>query len=90
MTTSSTSPASGAAHGTIGAVLRNRNFVLLWSGMMVSNTGSWMQTVILPAYIDQRTESGLWVGLFTFALLGPVLLLSVVRGVMADRFPRKP
>ena len=89
MTTSSTSPASGAAHGTIGAVLRNRNFVLLWSGMMVSNTGSWMQTVILTAYIDQRTESGLWVGLFTFALLGPVLLLSVVGGVMADRFPRK-
>ncbi len=88
---SGTSPAVGAEprHGTIAAVLRNRRFRLLWSGMMISNVGTWMQTVVLPAYIDQRTKSGLWVGLFTFALLGPVLLLSVPGGVLADRFPPK-
>lgn len=90
MSVTTNTPVQGPAHGTIAAVLANRNFVLLWSGMMISNTGSWMQTVILPAYIDQRTESGLWVGLFTFALLGPVLLLSVPGGVLADRFPSKP
>lgn len=70
--------------------MRNRNYRTLWTGMLLSNIGSWMQTVVLPAYIDQRTQSAAWVGLFMFAMLGPVLLLSVVGGVLADRFPRRP
>lgn len=77
-------------HGTAGAALRNRNFRTMWLGMFASNIGTWMQTLVLPAYIDHRTESGLWVGLFTFAQLGPLLLLSIPGGVLADKFPRRP
>ena len=61
----------------------------MWIGMFASNIGTWMQTLVLPAYIDGRTKSGLWVGLFTFAQLGPLLILSIAGGVLADKFPRR-
>ena len=84
------SDARRRSSGTAGAALRNRNFRTMWLGMFASNIGTWMQTLVLPAYIDARTESGLWVGLFTFAQLGPLLLLSIPGGVLADKFPRRP
>jgi MFS family permease len=61
----------------------------MWLCSFASNIGTWMQTVVLPAYIDGRTESGTMVGLFTFAQLGPLLLLSIPGGVLAERFHRK-
>lgn len=92
MSSTITAPSGGPrpTHGTAAAALRNRNFRTMWLGMFASNIGTWMQTLVLPAYIDGRTESGLWVGLFTFAQLGPLLLLSIPGGVLADKFPRRP
>ena len=48
-----------------------------------------MQNVILPAYVYERTKSASAVGMFIFAQLGPLLLLSIPAGVLADRFDRK-
>lgn len=76
--------------GTASAAFRTRAFRIIWLGSFASNIGTWMQTLVLPAYIDKRTESGAMVGLFTFAQLGPLLLLSIAGGMLADRFPRKP
>jgi MFS family permease len=77
-------------HGTALTALRTRDFRIIWLGLFASNIGTWMQTVALPAYIDDRTRSGGMVGWFIFAQLGPLLLLSIPGGVLADRFPRKP
>ena len=49
-----------------------------------------MQNFTLPAYIEQRTGSASLVGLLVFTQLGPLLLLSIPAGVLADRFPRRP
>ena len=49
-----------------------------------------MQNVALPAYVDNRTESASWVAVFAFAQMGPLLLLSIPGGVLADRFRPKP
>ena len=49
-----------------------------------------MQNFTLPAYIEDRTESAALVGLLVFTQLGPLLLLSIPAGVLADRFPRRP
>jgi MFS family permease len=81
---------SHRSRGTAAAALRTRAFRIIWLGSFASNVGTWMQTVVLPAYIDRRTESGAVVGMFVFAQLGPLLLLSIPGGVLADRFPRKP
>lgn len=47
-----------------------------------------MQNFTLPAYLDDRTGSAALVGLMVFAQLGPLLLLSLPAGVLADRVDR--
>jgi hypothetical protein len=42
--------------------LRSRNFALVWSAALVSNVGSWMQTVALGAFITVKTHDPLWTG----------------------------
>ena len=44
------------------AVLRQRNFALLWLGDLVSLTGDWLLIVALPFFIYQRTGSVLATG----------------------------
>lgn len=76
--------------GTARAALSYRDFRLIWLGLFASNIGTWMQNFTLPAYIEQRTESATMVGLLVFTQLGPLLLLSIPAGVLADHFPRRP
>jgi MFS family permease len=76
--------------GTARAALSYRDFRLIWIGLFLSNIGTWMQNFTLPAYIEHRTESAALVGLLVFTQLGPLLLLSIPAGVLADRVPRRP
>jgi MFS family permease len=76
--------------GTARAALSYRDFRTIWLGSFASNIGTWMQTVLLPAYVFDRTESARIVSYLVFAQLGPLLLLSIPAGVVADRLPRKP
>ena len=76
--------------GTARAALAYRDFRLIWLGLFASNIGTWMQNFTLPAYIEHRTGSAALVGLLVFTQLGPLLLLSIPAGVLADRFPRRP
>ncbi len=81
---------STAHPGTARAALGYRDFRILWIGLFASNVGTWMQNLALPAYIDNRTHQATWVAIMGFAQLGPLLLLSIPGGVLADRFPRRP
>jgi MFS family permease len=56
--------------------------------MSLSSVGTWMQNFTLPAYVDGRTGSASLVGLLIFVQLGPLLLLSIPSGILADRFDR--
>ncbi len=76
--------------GTARAALGYRDFRIIWIGLFASNIGTWMQNLALPAYIDARTHQATWVAIMGFAQLGPLLLLSIPGGVLADRFPRRP
>jgi len=75
--------------GPVRAALARREFRLIWLGSLGSNIGNWMQTFVLAKYVDDATHSGSWVGLVTFAQLFPILGLSLVGGVVADRFDRR-
>jgi MFS family permease len=75
--------------GTARAALAYREFRLIWFGLFLSNIGTWMQNFTLPAYIEHRTGSATLVGLLVFMQLGPLLVLSIPAGVLADRFPRR-
>jgi MFS family permease len=80
---------AGPRPGTARAALAHRDFRLVWLGAFASNIGSWIQNVSLPAYVDARTGSGAMVGLLVFAQLGPVLLLAIPGGILADKLPRR-
>ncbi len=75
--------------GTAMSALRHRTFRTVYLGAFSSNIGTWMQNVVLGALAYDLTGSGLFVGLVIFAQLGPLLLLSVVGGMLADSVDRK-
>jgi MFS family permease len=70
--------------------LRHQNFALLWSASLVSNVGSWMQTVAVGALVIARTGQASWAVLVAAGAFLPIGLLSPVGGALADRVRRKP
>jgi len=69
--------------------LRSRNFALIWSAALVSNVGSWMQTVALGILVYARTGQPAWTGLVAAAGFIPIGLLAPVGGALADRLDRR-
>ena len=78
-----------ARNGTAMAVLRQGTFRRVYTGAFLSNIGTWMQNVVLGAYVYDQTRSSSFVGLVLFAQLGPMLLFSIVGGMLADTFDRR-
>ena len=75
--------------GTARAALSYRSFRIIFIGLALSNIGTWMQNFTLPAYIDDRTGRPSLVGVMVFMQLGPLLLLSIPGGVLADRVSKQ-
>lgn len=69
--------------------LRHRDFGLLWSAALVSNIGTWVQTVAVGALVTEMTGQARWTGLVAAAGFLPLGLLSPVGGVLADRVDRR-
>src|SRR5207244_4994782 len=70
-------------------VLRRRNFALFWTAGLLSNTGTWMQTVAVPFVLFELTHSTVWLGVGALASLGTGLLMGPIAGLLADRFSRR-
>lgn len=68
--------------------LRIRNYRLFWLGQLVSLTGSWMQTTAQAWLVLQLTRSPFALGLVTTLQFLPIMLLSLVGGVLIDRLPK--
>ena len=79
----------GHQPGSAHAALAYPDFRRMWVASFSSNIGTWMQNVVLPAYVYSRTGKASVVGILVFAQLGPLLLLSIPAGVIADRFDRR-
>jgi MFS family permease len=82
--------------GSIGAAWASRPFRRLYVGSTLSLVGTWLQNVVVAPYAldltrtpSQPKGSASFVGLLTFAQLGPLLLLSIPGGVLANRIDRK-
>jgi MFS family permease len=76
--------------GTAASALRYRTFRLIYFGAFASNIGTWMQNVVLGALAYELSDhSAAFVGLIMFAQLGPLLLLSMIGGMLADTVDRK-
>lgn len=71
------------------AVLRQRNFGLLWVGQNISMVGDWVLFVALPFYIYALTGSTLATGIMFIVQTLPRLFFGSVAGVFVDRWNRK-
>jgi len=75
----------------IAAALTHRNFRLLWFGALTSSIGTWMQRVAQAWLIVTMTgaSSAFYLGLDSFAGEVPILLFTLIGGVVADRRDRR-
>ncbi|MEO5841455.1 MAG: MFS transporter [Acidimicrobiales bacterium] len=85
-----TASATNAARSEHTPVLRNRNFLVFFVAAVVSNSGTWMQQVAVFALIyDLSGHRGAWLGIVSLASALPMIVLTPVAGVLADRLPRR-
>jgi MFS family permease len=75
--------------GTARAALAYPKFRLVFFGLALSQIGTWMQNVTLPAYIQDRTGSPALVGVTIAVQLGPLLFLSIPGGALADKVSKQ-
>ncbi|MBO0795593.1 MAG: MFS transporter, partial [Ktedonobacteraceae bacterium] len=71
------------------AVLRRRDFALLWLGQLISLTGDWVLFITLPFYVYQLTGSALATGAMFVVQILPRALFGSLAGVFVDRWSRK-
>jgi MFS family permease len=68
---------------------RNRDFLLLQAGQLLSTLGSAMSTIAYPLLTLAVTGSAAKTGYVGAVLFVPLVLLSPAAGVVVDRFDRR-
>jgi MFS family permease len=74
--------------GDLFRALRHRNYRLFLVGQLMSQTGTWMQTVAQSWLVYRLTESPFLLGLVSFLSLAPLVPFTFVAGTLTDRYPR--
>ena len=84
-----TSPAKGL--NRLAAALTYRDFRVLWTGAFTSSIGTWMQKVAQSWLVltIAGSSSAFFLGLDSFLGEAPILLFTLVGGVVADRRDRR-
>jgi MFS family permease len=70
------------------AVLRQRDMRFLFGAYVIDDTASWGYSVVLAAYVYERTGSTGWIALVACARWVAGLIVSGYAGIVADRFDR--
>jgi predicted MFS family arabinose efflux permease len=73
----------------VATALTHRDFRVLWAGACVSTIGTWMQKVAQSWLVLTLTGSAFYLGLDAFLGELPILLFTLVGGVIADRHDRR-
>lgn len=70
--------------------LQYRNFALLWLGLILSNIGTWIQIIAQSLLVLTLTHnSGVALGVVSFAQASPFFIFAVVGGGIADRIDKR-
>src|SRR5207247_154991 len=86
--TLSSSKAAASVHPALRA-FRSKSFRIFYAGQGLSLLGNWMQTVAMSWLVYRVTGSALLLGVTAGAQQLPILVLSPVAGVWADRVNRR-
>jgi MFS family permease len=71
------------------AAFAYRDFRILWFGAFASTIGTWMQKVAQSWLVFDLTKSTFYLGLDDFLGQLPILLFTIIGGVIADRHERR-
>lgn len=71
------------------APFRSRSFRLMWGGALLSNVGTWMETVALGYYVAESTGKASWLAVIAAAGFLPGAIIGPVGSAMADRLRRR-
>lgn len=82
-------PAASRSASSTWAPLRVRLFRALWVAALVSNIGTWMQTVGAQWLLVHQAHAAILVPLVQTADMLPYVLFGLVGGVLADTFDRR-
>jgi len=66
-----------------------RDFRLLWFGAFTSSSGTWLQETALAWILLQLTNDPSYLGYLGFLSTAPILIFTLIGGVLADRFDRR-
>ena len=80
---------ANAKSASFADVLRNRNFLALWLGQVISQIGDSFTFLALLITVNRLTGSTVAMGLMTISLTLPQLVFSFLAGVVVDRVNRK-
>src|SRR3954464_2788710 len=80
---------AGEALPRILTALKYRDFRQVWIGNFLSNVGTWMQNVAQGWLVLQLTNSAFWVGVVSFAAAAPLLVFTILGGVIADHVDKR-
>jgi MFS family permease len=75
--------------GAAAPLRRNRDFVVLLAGQLLSTFGTQLTTIAYPLLVLAETGSAAQAGAVAFARLLPFAALGLLAGVAADRWNRK-
>ncbi|MBU4377081.1 MAG: MFS transporter [Candidatus Omnitrophica bacterium] len=71
-------------------VLKNRNFLLLWIGQIISNFGDWLNNMALVALVYKKSPgSTVELAKLLFFIIIPVFIIGPIAGVYVDRWDKK-
>ncbi len=84
----SSSPPEAVAGG-VGAVLRQRSFLLLWLAQVATQIGGNMVIYGLTVVVFSTTRSNAAVSVLLLTFLAPAVLFSALAGVYVDRLDRR-
>jgi MFS family permease len=73
----------------IAAALHYRDFRVLWFGACFSSIGTWMQSLAENWLVLSLTASAFYLGLDAFLQQLPIMLFTLIGGVVADRYDRR-
>src|ERR671937_1825836 len=71
------------------ALWRNRDFILLWCGQVVSTVGTRVTNIAFPLLVLAETHSPARAGIVGFTQTLPYMLFYLPAGGLVDRWDRK-
>ena len=78
--------AADSLFGGIGRALSHPGYRLLWWSNGTNTTGRWLFKVSLGWITWELTGSTTWLGIVAFADTFPMVIMTIIAGVWADRF----